>query len=204
MYIKICGITRSEIAVGCFESGADMIGVVYYPPSPRHVSELQANQILNDVAVFREKGKKVVLVVVDELPKKIDERFDYVQIHSKIRDELVSKIDCGIIRVVREFAELENLINGNEIISEEQLFILEMSRGILPGGNGKKWNWSMAKPFCKRFKTLIAGGVNPDNVAEVINSAKPFGVDVSSGVEFSAGIKDMTKVKKIIKIVKNL
>jgi phosphoribosylanthranilate isomerase len=204
MYVKICGITRADIAVNCFEAGADMIGLVYYPPSPRHVEVEQLGQILDAVKNFRNRGGKVVLVVVNELPNEIDARFDYVQIHGKIREDSIDKINCGIIRVVKKHDEMKSLLNGNEAIPADQLFILEMSHGILPGGNGTKWNWSEAQPFCKRFRTLIAGGITPENAAKVFNETKPFGIDVSSGVELTAGIKDMTKVKKIIKIAKNI
>ncbi|MDR1483568.1 MAG: phosphoribosylanthranilate isomerase [Planctomycetaceae bacterium] len=202
MYVKICGITSVEIAVESFAAGADMIGMVYYPPSPRHIEMRQAGRILDAVENFRECGKKIVLVVVDELPEEVDARFDYVQVHGKIQADVISGIKCGIIKVVKEYRELENLMAGNEKIPVEQLFILEMSSGILPGGNGTKWNWSAAKPFCKRFKTLIAGGITPDNVVELIKAVEPFGVDVSSGVESAAGIKNLNKIKKLMENIK--
>ncbi|MDR1477907.1 MAG: phosphoribosylanthranilate isomerase [Planctomycetaceae bacterium] len=210
MYVKICGITGAGVAVDCLDEGADMIGVVYYPPSPRHVEIDQSRKILDAAENFRECGKKVVLVIVDELPNEIDPRFDYVQIHGAINKNLIDKIDCGIIRVVKTNLEMTYLLNSSRLQNPEaehateQLFILEMSKGILPGGNGAKWNWSEAKPFCERFKTLIAGGVTTDNITEVFDQTKPYGIDVSSGAELAPGIKDLSKVKKIIKIASTL
>jgi phosphoribosylanthranilate isomerase len=198
VYVKICGITEAGVALECFGAGADMIGVVYFPPSPRHVETEQASRILNAVENFIKNGRKAVLVVVDVLPEEIDDRFDYVQIHGKMNADLIDRIKCKMIRVVKEERELASLMLSDEMILADQLFILEMSRGILPGGNGTKWNWSAARPFCKRFKTLIAGGVTPENVAEMIKEAAPFGVDVSTGVESAVGIKDLAKIKKLI------
>jgi phosphoribosylanthranilate isomerase len=202
VYVKICGVVDAGVAVDCFDAGADMVGMVYYPPSPRHVEMQQAKHILNAIEKFHKQEKKTVLVVADKLPDEIDPRFDYVQIHGKINADLINTIKCDIIRVVRDYREFENLLAGDEKIPADQLFILEMSHGILPGGNGTKWDWSKAKPFCKRFKTLIAGGITPDNVEEAIKETEPFGVDVSSGVESVAGIKDMTKIKKLLNIAK--
>ena len=71
----------------------------------------------------------------------------------------------------------------------------------MPGGNGIAWDWSIAWPFCERYPTLIAGGVTPENVAEVIRLANPDGIDVSSGVESSPGVKDIDKVKQLIENV---
>jgi phosphoribosylanthranilate isomerase len=73
----------------------------------------------------------------------------------------------------------------------------------LPGGNGAAWDWSAARPFCERYPTFIAGGVTPKNVVDVIQSANPFGIDVSSGVESSLGVKDMDKVKRLIEQVRS-
>jgi phosphoribosylanthranilate isomerase len=79
-----------------------------------------------------------------------------------------------------------------------------MSTGLLPGGNGAAWDWSMARPFCERFPTFIAGGITPENIADVIRFANPYGIDVSSGVESSPGVKDMDKVKRLIENVRTL
>jgi phosphoribosylanthranilate isomerase len=194
----------ADAAVSCFDAGADMLGVIYYPPSPRHVEIEQASCILDAVEKFRSKGKKITLVVVNELPEIIDTRFDYIQIHGKIEVDLIKSIRSKIIRVIRDIKQMENLLLCEETILPEQLFILELSRGMLPGGNGASWNWPDAKQFCQKFKSLIAGGVTPENVEEIIKSAEPFGVDVSSGVETTAGVKDMNKIKKLIDTVKKI
>ncbi len=201
--IKICGITSPEAALACFEAGADMIGLVYYPPSPRHVDETKIREILNAVEPFRARGKKAVLVVVDQLPNKIDLRIDLVQSYGKE----YSDVSIPKIHVVKERktfdASLAAFPNGPPAQKgSTPLYCLEMSSGILPGGNGAMWDWSLARPFCARYPTLLAGGITPENVLEAIRLARPYGIDVSSGVESAPGIKDFSKVQCLIKNVR--
>ena len=229
--VKICGITTPETAIACFEAGASMIGLVHYPPSPRHVDVAQIRAILDAVEPFLlHIGLEAVLVVVDRLPEEIDERLHYLQVYGNIPpDELQRKdIPPCSIQVINDDETITRLCNscikkscatgltfeslyfGTTPLLEEfschdrgaPLYCcLEMSHGMLPGGNGAAWDWSIAKPFCKRFPTFIAGGVTPENVADVIRSATPYGIDVSSGVESSPGVKDMDKVKRLIENV---
>jgi phosphoribosylanthranilate isomerase len=226
--VKVCGITSPETAVACFEAGAAMIGLVHYPPSPRHVDVAQIGEILDAVDPFLlHAGRDVVLVVVDQLPEEIDERINYLQVYGKIEPDEQKRDDLPpiIIPVVKDDATITRLCNalspkpcgGDQTFeslyfgSARQLgecscksqnsptyFCLEISQGTLPGGNGAAWDWSMAKPFCARYPTFIAGGITPENVAEVIRLANPYGIDVSSGVESSPGDKDMDKVKRLI------
>ena len=189
MLVKICGITTPETAVACFGAGADIIGVVYYPPSPRHVDVAQIREILDaDTPLCRQR----VLVVVDQLPDdEIVSRFDYVQIYGNIRNDILIRR----IHVVKEYEAFNRLIASS---SQTEYYCLEMSKGLLPGGNGAEWDWSIARPFCERYRTFIAGGIAPENVADVIRLANPYGIDVSSGVESSPGVKDMDKVKRLV------
>ena len=197
MLIKICGITTPEIAIECFESGADMIGLVHYPASPRHVGSTIIMEILDAVEQYRDNGRKVVLVVVDSLPEESVSRFDYVQCYGHIRQS----IPCKMIPVISDRKAYDEMMSKPGKVERDLLYTLEMSRGILPGGNGAAWDWSEAKPFCERYPTLIAGGITLGNVIGVIQSARPFGIDVSSGVESIRGIKDMKMVGRLIEIV---
>jgi phosphoribosylanthranilate isomerase len=174
-----------------------MIGLVHYAPSPRHVGDAVTNSILNAVEPFRKIGKKVALVVVDSISDDLDPRIDYVQVHGN----LDTGLPCSIIRAVKDWETFEQLLLAPVQPACDLLYVLEMSTGKLPGGNGAAWDWSQAQPFCKRFPTLLAGGITPENVREAINQAMPYGIDVSSGVESSPGIKDMDKVNRLIHAV---
>jgi phosphoribosylanthranilate isomerase/indole-3-glycerol phosphate synthase/phosphoribosylanthranilate isomerase len=195
MYIKICGITTSEMARRCFEIGADMIGLIYYPPSPRHVEVSKIREILDAAEPFRQQKRQTVLVVVDSLPDEIDSRIDFVQLHGSVSGEFSAKR----IQVIKDAPTRDRLLSESATtILNDSFYLLEMSRGFLPGGNGMCWKWSEAKEFCKRFPTFLAGGITPDNVLDAITQAEPYGIDVSSGVEVSPGVKDFNKVQQLI------
>ena len=190
MLIKICGITIPETAIACLESGADFIGLVHYPPSPRHLAPRQMHEILDAVAPY---NRKSVLVVVDQLPdESLVSRFSLLQSYGKTKHKAV----VPAMHVVKSFDTYTRLLASP--IETDDYYVLEMSTGLLPGGNGTAWDWATAKAFCERYRTFIAGGISPENVAEVVGAADPFGIDVSSGVESSPGVKDMNKVNRLI------
>ena len=200
--IKICGITTPDAAIACFDAGANMIGLVHYPPSPRHVSATRICEILDDLGDYG----RYVLVVVDQLPdEEIVSRFHLIQAYGGIQG-----VSVPHIQVVKDYETfiriLESPTEDWEIRqpsseSDIPLYCLEMSQGLLPGGNGAAWDWSLARPFCERYPTFIAGGITPENVADVIRLANPYVIDVSSGVESSPGVKDMDKVRRLIENV---
>ena len=176
-------------------------------------------------------GRDAVLVAVDQLPEEIDERINYLQVYGNIPPDELQREDipaCGI-QVIKDDETIARLCDscakqscatGQTFASmyfgstQKQVvessckcqhsplyYCLEMSEGTMPGGNGAAWDWSVAKPFCKRFPTFIAGGITPENVAEFIRLASPYGIDVSSGVESEPGVKDMEKVRRLIENV---
>ena len=195
MLIKICGIKTSETAIACIEAGANIIGLVHYPPSPRHLDVAQMREILDAIEPHKKREHQTALVVVEQLPdEEIVSRFDYIQPYGQISDDIPIKR----ITVVKDYETFTRLLEAPITRGFIPLHALEMSTGILPGGNGAAWDWSLARPFCERYPTLIAGGITPENVAEVIRLAKPYGIDVSSGVESAPGVKDIDKVKRLI------
>ena len=212
MFVKICGIKTPDIAAQCFELGADMIGLVHYPASPRHVNSEQIRAITKTVVPFRRQGKLITLVVVDIEPAEIlrlleacDNEIDCLQLHGKQQEILLTNHDLHVIRVVRNRETCRQLVqqysnSERNIKPDLPQYVLELSQGILPGGNGKNWDWSAARLFCRRFPTLIAGGVSQDNIGEIVREAEPFGVDLSSSVESSPGVKDMDKIQRFFEM----
>ena len=206
MLIKICGITSPETAIACFEAGADVIGLVYYPPSPRHVDETKIHEILDATTPFRQNAGQAVLVTVDQLPSENVTNFvDGIQIYREIQadEHKQYRFPALMIRGVKDYATFSRFLETPSNGDCEQRFLLELSKGILPGGNGVAWDWSLAKPFCERYSTFLAGGITPENVVDAIRQANPYGIDVSSGVESAPGIKDMKKVRRLIENVRN-
>jgi phosphoribosylanthranilate isomerase len=111
---------------------------------------------------------------------------------------------------VKDWQTVEHLLRHGDLSptptapTELPQYLLEMSSGILPGGNGASWDWAAAKPFCEKFRTILAGGLNADNILQALEAAEPFGIDVSSGVENSPGIKDFDKVRILIDKVRSV
>jgi phosphoribosylanthranilate isomerase len=203
-HVKICGITRVQDAVRCAELGADAIGCVFYPKSPRHLTKDRARGICSAVP----DHLKTVGVFVDETFSSIMHHVEYchlttVQLHGKEHPGLVRRLLEENIPVIKAL-----FIGGNPTVDDAakypaSAFLVECGRGKLPGGNALGWNWEAAKNLGKEYPLILAGGLDPENVATAVQMSAPYAVDVSSGVESSPGRKDFVKVAAFIKAVSN-
>lgn len=200
--IKICGLTREEEAVACAEAGADAIGLVFYPPSPRHLSLQQARSI--SLALPDATARVGVFVNSDipEILKTIDEcRLTMVQLHGRESPDDVRKIQSIGIPVIKAL-----FIHKAPFISEaanyaDTVFLVECGKGRLPGGNALTWNWSEVRSFGRNYPLILAGGLGPDTIGRAVSEALPDAIDVSSGVESVPGRKDIRKVRDLIRSV---
>ena len=200
--IKICGLTRIDDAVNCANLGASAIGFVFYSKSPRNIGEIKAKEIISHLPA----NIKTVGVFVNESFSSIMHKADFcglnaVQLHGQESPDLANQIaDEGLMVIKALFTENSPSLSQAHLYNASA-FLVECGRGILPGGNAMQWNWSQASDFGDQFPFIIAGGLAPDNVANVINESRPDAVDVSSAVESRPGIKDIEKVKSFIKSV---
>jgi phosphoribosylanthranilate isomerase len=200
--VKICGLTRVEEALACVELGAHAIGCVFYPRSPRHVSEDQARDILLclpptvcSVGVFVNEPFTMIANKVERCGLKA------VQLHGRESRELAGELKKQGIFVIKAV-----FVNGTPSLAQigsfdASAYLVECAGGPLPGGNALAWNWSAAAGISAKHPVILAGGLNPDNVAVAIQEALPDAIDVSSGVESSPGRKDMDKVKRLLEAV---
>jgi len=193
--IKICGITRPQDAELAVAAGADIIGLNFWGGSKRFVTDDQARAIIavippgvRKVGVFVNAHPLVVTETVDDL------QLDHVQLHG---DEIAATWNWlrpdQIIRAVRvrDDASLKEAADW-----QASLFLYDaFAEGY--GGSGKRAPWNVVAAGARR-PFLIAGGLNPTNVADAIRATRPDGVDVSSGVESAPGIKDTRKVRAFI------
>jgi phosphoribosylanthranilate isomerase len=201
--IKICGITIVEDALACAAMGADALGLVFYPRSPRYVSLGQAAEICSVLPPSTAK----VGVFVNESYEKILQtasacRLSAVQLHGQESPELVEKLakhDFNIIKCL--YLQGSPSTNDTKNYNNVDSFLVECSAGKLPGGNAMTWDWSAAKKISKNHPTVIAGGLSPENVSEAINASYPDAVDVSSGVELFPGRKDRNMIREFINAV---
>jgi phosphoribosylanthranilate isomerase len=194
MRVKICGITNFEDAKFASDSGADALGFVFYEKSPRYIKPQKAKEIISMLPPFISK----VALFVNETPQKIDEicefiGADYAQIHFEANKDFYEKLKTKHIKVIRAKSREDVWKYPNEYRIIDA-FVPEF------GGSGKRVNLEWFECIDKS-KIILAGGLNPDNLKEIIDLGF-YGVDVSSGVEKEKGKKDLLKVQEFIKIAK--
>jgi len=197
--VKICGLTDKDQAVSCARLGADAIGLVFFPGSPRHVSDDKARSICRDLP----SGVCTVGVFVNESFETIMGRVEYcglrgVQLHGDESPDLVARLRGENLVVLKAF-----FVNGHPSLALAVRYpatacLVEASGGPLPGGNAQTWDWAAAGRLTGTMPTVLAGGLNAENVQKAIESANPDAVDVSSGVESSPGTKDIGMVERFI------
>jgi phosphoribosylanthranilate isomerase len=193
--VKICGVTRPEDAAVAVEAGADMIGVIFWPGSPRCASEEQARAVRAAVPA----GVRLVGVFVDERPQRIDELIesiglDRVQLHGKEPRALVERYGERAIRGVRD-GDLSVVPPGVPVIYDRPW-------GETRDVEALYAHWRAASGLVDDWNLLLAGRLDPDNVAQAVREVRPYGVDCASGVESSAGIKDPEKVRRLVAAAK--
>jgi phosphoribosylanthranilate isomerase len=178
MMVKVCGITRREDAEAAAKFGADALGFIFYPPSPRYVTPQQAAKLGEGLSPLR------VGIFVNETAATIETamraaKLDVIQIYSGDAPH-----GARIWKAFRVQGPFDiRLAEGAEAV-------------LLEGaGNGLKFDWSLAP---QGQKVILAGGLNPSNVAEAIRVVRPWGVDASSGLESAPGVKDARKVQAFI------
>lgn len=191
MRVKICGITNYEDAKAAIDAGADALGFVFYPKSPRYVTPQDAKTLLAKLPPFVEK----VALFVNEEARTIDSICSYTkatlaQIHFEAPQKLFETLQTPHIKVIRA-AQASDIEKYHDQYRLVDAFCEEY------GGSGKRLNleWFEGKDCSK---IVLAGGLTPQNVAQTKRYGF-YGVDVSSGVERSKGIKDHDKIREFIK-----
>lgn len=194
--IKICGITNLEDALFAVDEGADALGFVFYPKSPRYIQPENAERIIKrlppfvtPVGVFVNEGLKKILMTVRITGIRC------VQLHGDESPELIDRIPLPVIKAIRVkgMDDIEQMKNFNP-----SSFLLDTYTDAY-GGSGKSFDLKIALRAKGFGRIILAGGLTPENVAPAIRRVKPYGVDVSSGVESSPGKKDRKKVREFIR-----
>ena len=208
--IKICGIREEVYALAAVEAGADFIGFVF-APTRRQVSPAKAREIVDTVKKSSSAIKPVGVFVntpASEVNRIADFcGLDWVQLSGNESWEYCRQIARPIIKAIRIGQQLREEINAELTVGLKTLsprrFITLLDSQVEGkyGGTGITFNWRLTQQVAKEFPVIIAGGLNPENVAQAIEIATPWGVDVSSGVE-TDGTKDIAKIKAFIEAVR--
>ena len=200
--VKICGITRVQDALAVAASGADAIGLVFYAPSPRYVSIVQAANIaralppfVTTVGLFVDADAAFVREVLAAVP------LDVLQFHGDESPEYCAQFNKPYLKAIRVQAGVDLLQCAADFSSAQGLLLDAYVAGI-PGGTGAVFDWSLI-PKNMNLPVILSGGLDADNVAAAIEQTRPYAVDVSSGVEVSKGIKDALKITQFMQKVKH-
>lgn len=200
--IKICGFTQVDTALHAAHAGADAIGLVFYPPSPRHVELAQARKIaqalpafVSSVALFVDADAALVQAVIETV------RPTLLQFHGDESPAYCRQFQLPYIKAVRVRPGLD-LVQYASRFNDAQGILLDAYVAGEAGGTGHRFDWDLI-PANLPLPLILSGGLDAQNVAAAIQKTQPWAVDVSSGVEISKGIKDVTKVAQFIQEVSN-
>jgi phosphoribosylanthranilate isomerase len=203
-FMKICGLTDPVNAAACADAGADIIGLVFYAKSPRHLNLPQARAVARALpaaipawGVFVDARFEAIMKTVTACG------LTGVQLHGNESPELVQALKQQSLTVTKAvFTARSPGLDAIAHYDAADFFLVECGHGNLPGGNARPWRYQQAREVAVRYPVILAGGLSPDNIRQAVADAHPAGVDISSGVETAPGIKDITKVTALIKKVR--
>ena len=202
LFVKVCGITSSEDGLLAAEAGADAIGLVFWPGSPRAVTLEAARRIGEAVPPFVVRVGVFVDASRDEMARAADAAgLDLLQLHGSEPPEACLGLPRRALKAVRVgegFAPADALRYEGRAAG----ILLDSGAGA-PGGTGRAFDWALARGVRERARFLVlAGGLGPDNVRAAIEAVRPDGVDASSRLESAPGRKDPAKVKAFLEVVR--
>ena len=197
--IKVCGLTRPSDAVLAARLGADFAGMIFFRRSPRFVTIGQARKIVkalppvvNRVGVFVNEDVERILTLAARL------RLDWVQLHGDEPARDIVRLQKNNLKVIKAFRISERGDYRPVLSSGADLVLFDNALPDMPGGTGKRFDWTLKPP--RRFDNVVlAGGVDVANLSEGIRRFRPLVVDVNSGVETSPGIKSPVKMRAFFK-----
>jgi phosphoribosylanthranilate isomerase len=207
---KICGLSTPDAVRAAVDGGADLVGFVFFPKSPRSVTPELASVLAE---APRARGVKVVAVTVDASDDLLDAiartlRPDLIQLHGHETParagEVRSRTGAGVIRALRvsDVADLD-VASAFDDVADYLMFDAKAPAGaVLPGGNGVAFDWNLLAGRSYTRPWFLAGGLNPENVAEAVKASGASLVDVSSGVETAPGVKDPALIKAFLEAVR--
>jgi len=198
--VKICGITNIGDALVAIHSGADALGFVFYEKSPRYISPDEARDIIRQIPPFVTTVGVFVNEDIGTIRKTVKHAsLSVVQLHGSEPPGMCLGISRVIKAIrVRELSDLEPLRKY-----KASAFLLDAYAPREYGGTGLIFNWDIAVAAKQFGDIILAGGLNPDNIEKAVQWVRPYGVDVSSGVEEEKGKKDHDKLRLFVERAKN-
>jgi phosphoribosylanthranilate isomerase len=204
--VKICGLSTRETLDAALDAGADMVGFVFFPPSPRHIRLDTARELGRQV---RDRAQKVALTVDadDATLAAVVEALqpDILQLHGHETLARVAEIKQAFGREVMKALPVERaadlaVLPDHATVADRILFDARPPKGATrPGGLGAVFDWHLLENLDLKLPFMVSGGLHADNVAEAIRVTRAHGVDISSGVERAPGVKDVEMIREFIR-----
>ncbi len=203
LFVKICGITRQQDAELAAGLGANAVGFVFWRGSPRYVDPTVARPIaaavpakVATVGVFVDETADDIVRIMDEVG------LDIAQLHGhesasfchEVLDRVKKRSGASCSRSVIKAVAAGNGMDV-DTLDPDMLLLVDAHDPLRLGGTGKTANWDTARDIAARRRTILAGGLNAANIKLAIRSVRPYGIDVSSGVESAPGIKDPNRLR---------
>ena len=204
--VKICGITESQQAIEIVKLGASTLGFICVPQSPRYIEADKIGTIIRDLKNSYGSSVRTIGVFADASEVDIIDcvqtsSLSGIQLHGNETIEFCQSLKAALpnVELIKAFR-----VKNEQTLAQIDLYtpyidtlLLDAYHPQALGGTGLAWDWTLLKDVKFERPWLLAGGINPDNVVQAIESCHPSGVDLSSGVELSPGIKDLAKVQQL-------
>ena len=203
MIIKICGIQNQDTLICCENNGINFFGMIFYPKSPRNITIENANKLnsiseklnINGVGVFVNKEINELKEIIKYVNLK------YVQLHGSEDELYIKKLKEFGVKIIKSISvsnadDLKKI--NNYQTADYFLFDYKPKKNELPGGNSKSFDWNILKSLKTDKPWFLSGGINLNNIQQILVDINPCGVDLSSGVEKELGIKDNQIINNFI------
>ena len=197
--IKICGITRRHDAEAAVEFGADALGFVLWPGSPRYTDANSAGAIIRNLPPFVTPVGVFVSPTSDDVARAADAGLRIAQIHGEVPSWAGGRGPIPVLRAVHLGAGPPETIAPT---IDDTTVLLDATDPVRHGGTGQTVNWTRARAVAARRRVVLAGGLTPANVREAIQTVRPYAVDVASGVEAAPGVKDHDLLRRFVQTAK--
>ena len=205
MFVKICGITRREDAEAAVSAGADALGFVFWPDSPRCIDPFRARAIVSTLPPF----VTPVGVFVDQPAEYVNgvgslANLGAVQLHGEESRDYARTMTRPVMKAVSLRDDTVAAPGSIDAWPARVVILLDVHDPVRRGGTGRTLDWAAAAAVtaaARGRKIVLAGGLTADNVGEAIARVRPFGIDVSSGVEVAPGIKDHRRLKALFEAI---
>ncbi len=201
--IKLCGFQTQDTVRAAAQAGADAIGFVFYASSPRNITPADAGLLAKcmgawqtPVALFVNSPRDQIKAVITEIPNVL------LQFHGDESPEFCQSFERPYVKAIRMQTGIDVLLESARFNTAQALLVDSWSDTY--GGTGHVFDWSLLpKPSQLKQALILSGGLNESNVAQAIEILRPYGVDISSGIEFERGVKSIEKIEKFCKAVQN-